>query len=109
MAFQIGSTPLEISIDFVEAVIRLHGDLTGSYEAKLSLSQELTKAAGKARWIVDAADIRVDESGVEAWAEYVQLLLMHSKLTYRPSQLASILRFDDGLVYNHQYSEFEER
>jgi hypothetical protein len=104
-----GSSPLEIVVNSDAHIIRLHGDLVGTNEAKRDLSYGLMKAkhAAKPSWFIDSDDVRLDESGVEAWSEYVHLLLMDSELIYHPSQLANILCFDAGLVYKHGKSRFE--
>jgi hypothetical protein len=98
---------LEINVSVSNQTITLRGDLSGSYESKMRLSQALTSASGKPNWTINADDIRLDEAGVAAWAEYVHLLLMDSTLTYLPSQLGTILYFDDGLVYRHSRSHFQ--
>jgi hypothetical protein len=100
--------PLEIRVTETQQRITLNGDLSGSYETKMRLSQALTEASGKPSWTIDSDNIRVDEGGVEAWAEYVHLLLMDSALTYLPSQLSTILQFDGGVVYKHPRSHFED-
>jgi hypothetical protein len=104
----LGAHPLHVAINREKHLIKLRGDLTGSYDAKINLSTELIKAAGEPKWTIDADEIRFDEGGVQAWAEYVQHLLVNSELKYLPSALAAVLRFDGQIVYKHERSTFEE-
>jgi hypothetical protein len=98
---------IDVKINATKRTITLRGDLSGTYETKMRLSQALADAPRGINWTIDADEIRFDEAGVAAWAEYVHLLLMDSALTYLPSQLGTILYFDDGLVYRHPRSHFE--
>jgi hypothetical protein len=98
--------PLVVRVEETDGVISLSGDLTGTNDVRLKLSQALEPAARRTEWRVEAGDARVVPEGVEAWLEATRAYLQTCVLSYGPSQLAMILQFDS--TYQHPRSSFAE-
>ena len=83
------------------------GDLDGSYEANRVLRNALDKARKSgAEWVIDAAEMRLTTDGECAWVSAVHEFLSTCRLRYLPSQLATVLEYDDD--YKHAHTRFLE-
>jgi len=87
---------LDIRVDGSKIV--LSGDLDNTPQARNALSQVIPLLRARHEWIVDADDVSVVPEGVTLWIHFSQENLARVGVSYLPSQLSTILQYDDRYV-----------
>lgn len=96
--------PFQIYLD--SNTIAINGDVDGSPEMLNLCRETLSKLSAITPLSIRASNARITPEGVTAWIHSVNEFLSSCELTYFPSELALLLRFDDR--YRHSRSQFKE-
>jgi hypothetical protein len=84
--------------------IVVRGDLDDSARVLMTCRGILERIPKFSSLIIEANEARIVPEGVTTWIEAVEQFLMGCELTYEPSQLGTILQFDDR--YPHPRSRY---
>ena len=98
--------PFYIDVKWESDVIELRGDLVNSHDTHESIDKIFSAIKSRPNWCIDASHARVFPNAISMWIVLVEECLKDCNLTYAPSQLTEILRYED--TYRDPHSTLEQ-